>query len=161
MASGFGAFAQGLGKVGQGIGAGVSKIGSGIGAGVSKVGKEIPGGWKGGLQRVMTGDMEAGKPAAKALPTGPTKTYEPYNSATAGANGEVPISQVGLQGQTSGIAGANPSIKKPGMRQKIGKGLMNAGDTIKGMTPPPADNAEAEMPAYNANWRMFPGKKKK
>lgn len=164
MASGFGAFAKGLGKVGQGIGSGVSKIGSGIGHGVSRAGKQIPGGWKGGLQRVMTGDMDAGKPSATALPTKPSKIYEPNSSATGSGISEVPISQVGLQGQTSGIAGAQPNIgtgKKPGMRQKIGTGLMQAGDAVKGMTPPPTDQAESEMPAYNPNWRMFPGRKKK
>lgn len=130
MASGFGALASGIGKVG-----------AGIGKGVSAAGKQIPGGWKGGLKRVATGDMTTGMPPKRypmdeKLPKGSTVPSGP------------------------GAYSDKPSVIDK-VRERIQKAAAESKATTnkKSLTPPPEQQpVEEGVGGYTPNWRINPRK---
>lgn len=138
MASGFGAIAKGIGNVG-----------SGIVKGASAANKAIPGGFKGGLKRIATGDRDAGKP--------PVRT--PMDERFPGDGKYPPISPTATgTGAAAPVAPGVPSVIDR-VKQRLEKGQARMGeDKKKSLTPPPNQQA-GQAPSvgeYTPNWRINP-----
>lgn len=157
MAKGIGAVAGGIGKLNKATIGGVKKV-------ATTTNKAIPGGWQGGLKRVVTGDETAGmeKKTEKAKPT--LKTRQKI-TATGGQD----LGTAGMGGKLPESIMAKPNLPPPpgappaeagGVRGKFKALVKSAGKSQpKELTPPPKPG-QFEIDKYDPNWRTFGSKGK-
>lgn len=137
-------------------------IGGAIAGGAKKIDKAIPGGIKGGAQRVLTGDPTVGKTrkAAVAKPTA--------SSSSITATGGQDISTAGMGKDMPESIMAKPTLPPPpgappsggGFKERL-KGVVKSAGKSSGkpkeeLPPPPG----GKISRYDPNWRTFGSKGK-